>query len=137
MTEVPEDDADVDVEVTEVAGVDSPRAIMGRRHDRSSWSTSRSTLICADDSEVVVDKDVVRPVDADVVDLVLAVAELHDSVDETARVGGQGGFRCVVRCRSADDRARPLAVARGDLTDLLCGRGRVLLERDNSCRRGL
>ena len=54
-------------------------------------STDRSgqgTLVGADDLEVLVDEDVVRPVDTDVVDLVLAVAQLHNTVDDAARVGG-------------------------------------------------
>jgi hypothetical protein len=38
---------------------------------------------------------VVRPVDADVVNLVLAVAELHNTVDDAPRVGGQRSFRCL------------------------------------------
>jgi len=37
-----------------------------------------SRLESADDLEVLVDEDVVRPVDADVVDVVLAVAQLHN-----------------------------------------------------------
>jgi hypothetical protein len=43
-----------------------------------------------DDLEILVDEDVVRPVDADVVDFVLAVAQLDDTVDDA--VGGQCGF---------------------------------------------
>src|SRR5450432_542764 len=93
-------------------------------------------LVGADDLEALVDEDVVRPVDADVVDLVLAVTDLHDTVDDAARVSGQGGFRRLVRGRSAHDRPRPLAVVRRDLTDLL-RRGRcTALEGDHPCRRG-
>jgi hypothetical protein len=66
---------------------------------------------------------VVRPVDADVVDLVLAVAQLHHTVDDRPRVGGQRGLGRLIRGRSADDRPRPLTVARRDLANLL-GRGR-------------
>jgi hydroxymethylbilane synthase len=76
-------------------------------------------LVGADHREVLVDEDVVRPVDADVVDLVLAVAQLHNTVHDAARVGGQRGFRRLVRGRSADDRARPLLVVRRDLPGLL------------------
>ncbi len=76
-------------------------------------------LVGADDLEVLVDEDVVRPVDADVVGLVLAVAQLHNTVDDAPRVGGQRSFRRLIRCRSADDRPRPLTVVRRDLTDLL------------------
>jgi hydroxymethylbilane synthase len=76
-------------------------------------------LVGANHREVLVDEDVVRPVDADVVDLVLAVAQLHDTVHDAARVGGQRGFRRLVRGRSADDRARPLLVVRRDLPGLL------------------
>ena len=54
-------------------------------------------LLGADDLEVLVDEDVVRPVDADVVDLVLAVAQLHNTVDDAPRVGGQRGFRRLIR----------------------------------------
>lgn len=42
----------------------------------------------ADDLEGLVDEDVVRPVDADVVDLVIAITQLDDPVDNAARVGG-------------------------------------------------
>ena len=45
-------------------------------------------LLGADCLEVLADEDVVGPVDTDVVDLVLAVAQLHDTVDDAARVGG-------------------------------------------------
>ena len=56
------------------------------------------------------------PVDADVVDLVLAVAQLHNSIDDVAWVGQQGGFGSLVRGGSAEDRAGSLLVAGGDLT---------------------
>src|ERR1700737_932329 len=93
-------------------------------------------LLGADDLEVLVDEDVVRPADADVVDLVLAVAQLYNTVDDAPRVGGQGSFRRLIRCRSADDRPRPLTVVRRDLTDLLRrGRGPAL-EGDHPWRRG-
>jgi len=78
-----------------------------------------NSLIGTDDGEVLVDEDVVRPVDADVVDLVLAVTQLHNTVDDAPRVGGQRSFRRPIRFRSADDRPRPLTVVRRDLTDLL------------------
>ena len=42
-------------------------------------------LIGADDLEVVVDEDVVRPADANVVDLVFAVTQLHNTVDDAPR----------------------------------------------------
>ncbi len=48
-----------------------------------------------------------------------AVAQLHDTVDDAPRVGGQRSFRCPIGCRSTDDRPRSLTVARRDLTDLL------------------
>src|ERR1700732_2987646 len=73
----------------------------------------------ADDLEVLADEDVVRPVDADVVGLVLAVAQLHNTVDDAPRVGGQRSFRRLIRCRSGDDRPRPLTVVRRGLTDLV------------------
>jgi hypothetical protein len=62
-------------------------------------------LIGADHLEVLVDKDVVWPVDADVVDLVFAVAQLHNTVDDAPRVGRQRSFGCLIGCRSADDRS--------------------------------
>ena len=39
-------------------------------------------LVGADDLEGLIDEDVVRPVDADMVDFVLAVAQLHNTVDD-------------------------------------------------------
>jgi hypothetical protein len=92
-------------------------ACIPRRGRRICGSPQR--LLGADDLEVLIDEDVVRPVDADVVDFVLAVAQLHNAVDDAPRVGGQRGFRRLIRCRSADDRPRPLTVVRRDLTDLL------------------
>ena len=75
-------------------------------------------LVGTDDLEVLADEDVVRPVDADVVDLVLTVAQQHTAVDDASRVSSERGFRRLIRCGSADDRPRPLTVVRGDLTDL-------------------
>src|ERR1019366_288097 len=91
----------------------------GTRARNQGEMDGRGALPGADDLEVLVDEDVVRPVDADVVDLVLAVAQLHNTVDDAPPVGGQRSFRRLVRCRSADDRPRPLTVVRRDLTDLL------------------
>src|SRR5882757_10985143 len=91
-------------------------------------------LVGADDLEVLVDEDVVRPVDADGVDLVLAVAQLDNAVDDASGVGGQRSFDRLVRGRSADDRALPLGVVRRDLADLLRRALGALLERDH--RRG-
>jgi hypothetical protein len=93
-----------------------------------------TVLVGADYLEVLVDEDVVGPVDADVVDLVLAVAQFHDTVDDASRVGGQGGFSRQVRCRSTDDCARPLAVAGWDLTDLLRRGLCTTLEGDDPSR---
>src|ERR1700760_4268225 len=81
------------------------------------WSLVRpgfeepSALMCAlpcwlgvgaDDLEVLVDEDVVRPVDADVVDLVLAAAQLHNTVDNAPWVRGQRSFSRLIRRRSTD-----------------------------------
>ena len=49
-------------------------------------SLQRPLLVGTNNVEILADKDVVRPVDADVVDLVLAAAQLHDTVDNSARV---------------------------------------------------
>src|SRR5438105_1729677 len=92
-------------------------------------------LVGADDLEVLVDEDVVRPVDANVVDLVLAVAQLHDTVDDAPRVGRQCGLCGLTRCGSADDGPGPLLVVRRDLTDLLRRGQRTTLE-GNHLRRG-
>ncbi len=77
----------------------TPRAVPALLH--------QGALVGADDLEVLVEEDVVRPVDADVVDLVLAIAQLHNTVDDGPRVGGQRSFRRPIRCRSADDRPDP------------------------------
>jgi hypothetical protein len=77
-------------------------------------------LIGADDLEVLIDEDVVWPVDADVVDLVFAIPQLHYTVDDSSRIRREGCFRRLIGCRSADDRPRSLAVTGGDLTGLLC-----------------
>jgi hypothetical protein len=61
-------------------------------------------LVGADDLEVLVDEDVVRPVDADVVDFVLAVAQHDNAVDDAPRLRGQRSVRRVIRCRSVGDR---------------------------------
>ena len=65
----------------------------------------RRRLLRADDFEVLIEEDVVRPVDPDVVDVVLAVAQLHDAVDDAPRVSGQRSFGRLIRGCSADDRA--------------------------------
>jgi hypothetical protein len=87
--------------------------------DPSQATSNTDHSVGADDLEVLADEDVVRPVDADVVDLVVAVAELHNTVDDAPRVGGQRSSRRLVCSRSADDRPRPLSVVRRDLADLL------------------
>jgi hypothetical protein len=66
---------------------------MTDRYFRASGnSTAESAIVTrllgADDLEVLVDEDVVRPVDADVVDVVVAVAQLHNTVYDAPRVGG-------------------------------------------------
>src|SRR5450755_1361105 len=115
----------------------SPRKFLCAVAFRISGACSgrRWRLFGADYRESLVDEDVVWPVDADVVDLVLAVAQLHHTVDDGPRVGRQGSFGRLIRGRSADDRARSLAVIRRDLAGLL-GRGRcTFLEGDNLRRR--
>ena len=42
-----------------------------------------SRLVGADHLEVLIDEDMMWPVDADVMDLVLAVTQLHDTVDDS------------------------------------------------------
>ena len=60
-----------------------------------------------------------RPVDADVVDLVVAVAQLHNTVDDAAGVGLQSGLGGLGRLGSTDELAGALRVVLGDLTDAL------------------
>src|SRR5690242_20563712 len=79
----------------------------------------RQSVVRADDLEVAGDEDVMGPVDADAVDLVLAVAQAHHSVDDTAGVRGQRRFGGLGRRDTADDRARPLLVIGRDLADAL------------------
>jgi hypothetical protein len=58
------------------------------------------------DLEALVDEDVVRPVDANRVDVVLAVAQRHNTVDGASRVGGQGSGLGLVRQRVGVVRAQ-------------------------------
>jgi hypothetical protein len=60
-------------------------------------------LVGSDDLEASADEDMVRPVDANVVDLVLAVAYPHYAVDNAPRVIGEGGFSGSIRLGPADD----------------------------------
>src|SRR5579863_4902626 len=67
------------------------------------------------------------PVDTDVVNVVFAVAQLDDAVDDATRICRERCLRCLVGGSAADDRAGPLAPVRWDLTNLLrCGRGTAL-----------
>src|ERR1700744_2589231 len=91
----------------------------------------RRLVVGTDNGEVPVDEDVVRPVDAYVVDLVVAVAQLHDTIDDASRIGGQRSFRGLIRNSSGGDRALPLRVIRGDLPNLLCRSRRTLLVEDH------
>src|ERR1700691_1817668 len=83
--------------------------------------TAIALVIGADYLEVLVDEDVVRPVDADVVDFVIAVSDCYDPVDDATRIGGQGRFDRLIRGGAADDRPRALLVVRRDLADRLGG----------------
>jgi RND superfamily putative drug exporter len=110
---------------------DRPRASVIHGMGRIDVDIPAACLLCADDLEALVDEDVVRPVDADDVDVVLAVAQQHDTVDGASWVGGHRSGLGLVRCCSGDDLARPGGEARRDLTDLR-GRARLtLLERDD------
>src|SRR6202011_4215427 len=63
----------------------------------------RCYLFGADDHEVGADEDVMRPVDADYVDVVLAVAQQHDTVDGASRVGcHRSGLGLIRRCTGDD-----------------------------------
>src|ERR1700689_258744 len=63
-----------------------PRSSKFSRRVRRSPDTR---LLGADDLEVLIEEDMVRPVDPDVVDVVVTVAQLHDTVDHPSRVGRQ------------------------------------------------
>jgi hypothetical protein len=78
------------------------------------------SVVGADYFEVGVDEDVVGPIDANVVDLVVAVAQFHDSIDDAPWVGQQGGFGGLVRGGSALNGAGSLLVAGRDLPDGFC-----------------
>jgi hypothetical protein len=47
----------------------------------------------------------VRPVDADVVNLVLAVAQLNNAIDDAPRIGGQRRLRRPIRRRSRAEKS--------------------------------
>jgi hypothetical protein len=101
---------------------DKGRSLAGRTSRACRESRDRSgqgALLRPGDLEILADEDVMRPVDADVVDVVITVAQLHNTVDDASRVGGQRSFRRLIGCRSADDRPRPPTPVRRDLTDLL------------------
>jgi hypothetical protein len=71
----------------------------------------------AGDLEILVDEDVMRPTDLDLVDGVRAVAQLQHTVDGPARILGDRGGLDLVRRRSGDDRSRPGMPVLRDLTD--------------------
>src|ERR1700739_1921174 len=75
---------------------------------RVAWSALQ--LVGPDHLEVLADEDMVWPVDADVVNLVFAVAQLHHTIDDSPRIGSQRCFRRLVCRRSTDDRSRSLGV---------------------------
>src|SRR3954464_9074238 len=59
----------------------------------------------------------VGPIDADDVDVVLAVAQPHDTVDGASRVGSDRCRLGLVSQRAGDQRARAWTPVRWDLTD--------------------
>src|SRR5665213_2012929 len=67
------------------------------------------------------DEYVMRPIHADVMDVVLAVAQQRDTVDDGTRIGGKRSLGRLARRGSADDCALTLTPVRWDLTDLLSG----------------
>src|SRR4051812_16094333 len=80
------------------------------------WNDRRA-LKGADDPEGPADEDVMRPVDADHVDVVLAVAQQRDTIDGPSGIGRHRSALGPVRCCAGDDRARPFAEVRRDLAD--------------------
>src|SRR6202020_671250 len=100
-----------------------------------SADTHSLALVRANNLEVAGDEDVMGPVDADVVDFVLAVTQLHHPIDDAAGIRGQRGFGGLGRRGPTDDRARPLLVVGWDLTDALGRALRAPLERDHVRRR--
>src|ERR1700733_1865831 len=71
----------------------------------------RRSVVGAHDLVVAGDENVMGPVDADVVDLVLAVAQAHHPVHNPAGVRGQRRFSGPGPRVTTDDRAGPLLVA--------------------------
>ena len=66
----------------------SSKPITSRKSACGSNSVKRRKLWRlkgADDFEIVIDEDVVRPVDADIVNLIFAVTQLHNTVDNASR----------------------------------------------------
>lgn len=51
----------------------------------------------ADDLEVASDEDVVRPVEADIVNLIFAITQLHNTVDNATWIVGQRSFGRLIR----------------------------------------
>jgi hypothetical protein len=102
-------------------GLTSPPRMTADRRDgqdgecrhRDGYGRAGRRLLGADDLEVLVEKEVVGPVHADVVDVVVTVAQLHDAVDHAPGVGSQSSLCGLVRCRPADDRPRPLSPVAG------------------------
>jgi len=62
------------------------------RRDQIIERNRRDASVRADDVEVLADEYVVWPVDPDVVNLVLAVAQLHNTVDNAPRIVSQRSF---------------------------------------------
>jgi hypothetical protein len=83
----------------------------------------------------VADEDVVRPIYGDIVNLIVAVTEFHDAVNDAPRIVSRRNVGRLVRFRSANDRPRALTVIGSDLTDLLCLRWCTALEGNLPCRR--
>src|SRR5665213_1377122 len=80
------------------------------------------------------DEYVMRPIHAGVMDVVLAVAQQRDTVDDGTRIGGKRSLGRLARRGSADDCALTLTPVRWDLTDLLSVGRSALLERDHRAR---
>lgn len=101
-----------------VRGAPNPHMLRGP-HDVGFLGLQANPLplLGPDHLEVLVDENVVWPVDADVVNLIFAVTQLHNTVDNASRIGRQRRFRRFVGCRPTDDRPRTLTVTSRDLPD--------------------
>jgi hypothetical protein len=89
------------------------------RDDRAVFPPEQVAELGAEELEVLADEDMVRPADADYVDVVLAAAQQHNTVNGASPVGSHRSGLGLLRRFSGDDLARPGTPVRRDATDPL------------------